>query len=224
MKAFVCITLLIASFSAVAQVNINTNLPTQQVGDSVVYSYQMNEMVIGKYKTEETELMKIKRLESRVLRVYPYAKAAADNLKILNDNMAKLDSKKDQKKYFKLVEKYLEEEFKPRLKNLSRKDGQILIKLIHRQTGETTFDLVKNLKSGWSAFWSNNTAKIFDLNLKKEYSPFEDIEDFYIESILVEKFNSRRLPRQESAKPINYSELTQVWRDRVATNSAEENE
>lgn len=215
MKAFVCITLFVAYFSAEAQINTNINLPLKEVGDSVVYSYQMNEMVIGKYKTEETELMKIKRLEGRVLRVYPYAKAAADNLKILNENMAKLDSKKDQKKYFKLIEKYLEEEFKPRLKNLSRKDGQILIKLIHRQTGETTFDLVKNLKSGWSAFWSNNTAKIFDLNLKKEYAPFEDIEDFYIESILVEKFKTRRLPRQEAATPIDYAALAGVWKDRV---------
>jgi hypothetical protein len=198
-----------------AQVNINANLPAQQVADSVVFNYQMSEMVIGKYKTEETELMKIKRLENRVLRVYPYAKAAADNLKVLNENMSKLESKKDQKKYFKLVEKYLEEEFKPRLKNLSRKDGQILIKLIHRQTGETTFDLVRNLKSGWSAFWSNNTAKIFDLNLKKEYLPYEDMEDYYIESILEDKFNSRRLPRQEAAKPINFNELSLVWRHRL---------
>ena len=184
-------------------------------GDSIVYKYQMNELIIGKHQTEETELMKLKRLENRILRVYPYAKAAAENLKILNDNMAKLEHKKDQKKYFKLVEKYLENEFKPRLRNLSRKDGQILVKLIHRQTGETTFSLVKNLKSGWSAFWSNNTAKVFDLNLKQEYLPFEDIEDFYIETILLEKFRTHRLPRQEAAFPIDYELLNYTWRERI---------
>lgn len=215
MKVLICLTLVLVPFVSIAQVNINTNLQSEQAVDSVVYSYQMNEMIIGRYKKEETELMKLQRLENRVLRVYPYARAAADNLKILNETMAQLDSKKDQKKYFKLVEKYLDEEFKPRLKNLSRKDGQILIKLIHRQTGFTTFDLVKDLKSGWNAFWSNNTAKIFDLDLKREYLPFEDIEDYYIESILMKKFESRRLPRQEAAKPINYDELTLIWKDRV---------
>ncbi|UYW02610.1 DUF4294 domain-containing protein [Flavobacterium agricola] len=198
-----------------AQINIQTNLPVKQVEDSVVLNYQLNELVIGKYKTEETELMKLRRLENRILRVYPYAKAAADNLKELNQNLEVLESSRDQKKYFKLVEKYLEDEFKPRLKKLSRQDGQILIKLIHRQTGETTFDLVKNLKSGWSAFWSNNTAKVFDLNLKKEYLPYEDIEDFYIETILQEKFKTRRLPRQEAALPIDFDDLTQVWHNRL---------
>ena len=217
MKISVCLLLSFISFDAIAQVNINTVLSPQEV-DSVVFTYQMNELVIGKYKTEETEMMKIKTLENRVLRVYPYAKAAADNLKTLNETVAKLESKRDQKKYFKLIEKYLEQEFKPRLRNLSRKDGQILIKLIHRQTDETTYDLVKNLKSGWSAFWSNNTAKVFDLNLKKEYLPYEDIEDFYIESILKEKFESRRLPRQEAATPIDYADLKQTWQNRSSDN------
>lgn len=197
------------------QHTVQINQTLEMEGDSIVYKYQMHELIIGKHQTEETELMKIKRLENRVLRVYPYAKAAAENLKILNENIAKLESKHDQKKYFKLVEKYLEEEFKPRLKNLSRKDGQILIKLIHRQTGETTFSLVKNLKSGWSAFWSNNTARVFDLNLKQEYLPFEDIEDFYIETILLEKFRTHRLPKQEAAHPIDYELLSQTWKDRI---------
>ena len=214
MKILVGISLLLTSLPLFAQVNNSSNLPVKQVEDSVVFTYQMNELIIGKYKTEEAEMLKLRRLEYRVMRVYPYAKVAADNLKVLNENIALLDSKKDQKKYFKLVEKYLEEEFKPQLKKLSKKEGQILIKLIHRQTGETTFDLVKNLKSGWNAFWSNQTAKVFDLNLKREYMPYEDIEDFYIESILQEKFNTHRLPRQEAATPINFEELRIIWKKR----------
>lgn len=214
MKLLTYILFLVGSASF-AQGTLEVTQSVTIEGDSIVYKYQMNELIIGKHQTEESELMKLKRLENRVLRVYPYAKAAAENLKILNDNMAKLENKKDQKKYFKLVEKYLENEFKPRLRNLSRKDGQILIKLIHRQTGETTYGLVKNLKSGWSAFWSNNTAKIFDLNLKQEYLPFEDIEDFYIETILLEKFRTHRLPRQEAAQTIDYELLKYTWRERI---------
>nr|WP_317632662.1 DUF4294 domain-containing protein [uncultured Flavobacterium sp.] len=214
MKLFTYI-LCLASCPVMAQGTIRISQSVEIQNDSIMYKYQMNELIIGKHQTEETELMKIKRLESRILRVYPYAKAAAENLETLNYNMSVLESKRDQRKYFKLVEKYLEEEFKPRLKNLSRKDGQILIKLIHRQTGVTTFDLVKDLKSGWSAFWSNNTAKLFDLNLRQEYLPYEDIEDFYIETILLEKFRTYRLPRQEAAKPINYEELAEVWKNRL---------
>ncbi|HRB73199.1 MAG TPA: DUF4294 domain-containing protein, partial [Flavobacterium sp.] len=112
-------------------------------------------------------------------KVYPYAKVAAENLTILNANMAKLSSDREKKKYFKIVENYLQNEFEDRLKKFSRKDGQILVKLIHRQTGMTTFELIKDLKSGWKAFWSNNTARLFDINLKKEYNPFDDLEDFY---------------------------------------------
>jgi len=81
--------------------------------------------------------------------------------------MAKLKTQKEKKKYFKLVEKYLNEEFEPKLKKLSRKQGQILVKLIYRQTGKTTFDLIKDYKSGWKAFWSNNTAKFVQHRFEK---------------------------------------------------------
>lgn len=186
------------------------------VDSSIVYSYQMNEMVIGKNGVVfESEMTKLKRLENRIMRVYPYAKACADNLTMLQNNLDKLESKKDKKRYQKMVEKYLTDEFEPRLKNLSRKEGQILIKLINRQTGKTTFSLVKDLKSGWSAFWSNNAAKIFDLNLKAEYMPMDDLEDFYIESILTQKFRERRLQYQEAASPIDLKSLAETWKERA---------
>ena len=57
----------------------------------------------------------------------------------------KLKTEKKKKKYFKIAEKYLNDEFEPKLKKLSQKQGQILVKLIHRQTGQTTFDLIKRL-------------------------------------------------------------------------------
>ena len=130
--------------------------------------------------------------------------------------MDKLKTKKEKKRYFKIVEKYLEEEFEPRLKKLSRKDGQILVKLIYRQTGETTFDLIKEYKSGWKAFWSNNTAKLFDINIKEDYQPFNELEDFYIETILVKAFNDVSLERQAAAKPIDIISLANIWREKAA--------
>jgi hypothetical protein len=163
-------------------------------------------------------------LQRRVLKVYPYAKAASERLTSLNEGMDALKTDREKRKYFKIVENYLTNEFEDQLKKLSRKDGQILIKLIHRQTGSTAFELIKDLKSGWKAFWSNNTARLFDLNLKTKYEPAVVSEDFIIESILYRSFSDGRLERQESKVQMNYAELAKIWRAKLAQMKAENNE
>ena len=106
---------------------------------------------------------------------------------------------------------YLENEFEGRLKKFSRKEGQILVKLIHRQTGVTTFKLIKDLKSGWKAFWSSNAASLYDIDLKAEYNPFNELDDFYIEGMLVKAFREGKLQRQDPAVPIDLAELSATW-------------
>lgn len=160
-------------------------------------------------------------LQRRVLKVYPYAKTAADRLTALNEGMKGLKSDRDKKKYFKLVENYLTNEFEGQLKKLSRKDGQVLVKLIHRQTGSSTFNLIKELKNGWKAFWSNNTARLFDINLKTKYEPYTVSEDFIIEGILYKAFSDGRLPKQAAKIDMNYSELAKVWREKLKIVQAE---
>jgi len=186
--------------------------------DSVLRtSLDLEEVVVtGKKSNKEDEdRKKFLLLQQRVLKVYPYAKAAADNLTKLNQNMGKFKTEREKKKYFKIVENYLENEFEEQLKKLSRKQGQILVKLIHRQTGKTTYTLVKDLKSGWKAFWASNTAKVFDIDLKEEYNPFTVTEDFLIESILIKAFNEGRLQRQPPAKFIDYDDLSAIWKEKV---------
>lgn len=158
---------------------------------------------------EERE--QIKLLQRRVRVVYPYAKMTADKITHINQTLAKLKTEKEKKKYLKLAEKFLTDEFEPRLKKLSQKQGQILIKLIYRQTGQTTFDLIKDYRSGWKAFWSNNTARIFNMNLKKEYKPLEVAEDYYIEKYLLECFEENKLPYQKAAHPVSEDELYAAW-------------
>jgi hypothetical protein len=63
----------------------------------------------------------------------------------------------------------------------------------------TAFELVKDLKSGWRAFWYNSTASIFDISLKEEYNPEQDKEDYLIEDILQRSFQSKVLDPQPSA-------------------------
>ncbi len=192
------------------------------VSDTIVYiqdSDTIREIIIeevsitdeNKIKLTKEEREQIKLLERRVRVVYPYAKITAERLTQINATMAKLKTQKEKKKYFKLVEKYLNEEFEPKLKKLSRKQGQILVKLINRQTGRTTFDLIKDYKSGWKAFWSNNTAKLFNIDLKKTYDPMEVPEDFYIETYLQRSFDEGKLVKQEAKKPISENELILNW-------------
>ena len=95
-------------------------------------------------------------LQRKTLKVYPYAKLAAERLETLNARMAGVKSKRQRKKYTRMVQKFVENEFADKLKKFTITEGQILIKLIHRQTGETAFDLIKELRSGWRAFWYNN--------------------------------------------------------------------
>jgi hypothetical protein len=130
--------------------------------------------------------------------------------------MASLKTNREKKKYFKIVEGYLSNEFESTLKKLSRRQGQILVKLIHRQTGTTTYELVRTLKSGWKAFWSNATARMFDINLKTPYAPYEVNEDYLIETILVRAFNSGRLINQPPANPIDYDDLNNFWLAKAA--------
>ncbi|AWA30760.1 DUF4294 domain-containing protein [Flavobacterium magnum] len=160
-------------------------------------------------------------LQRRVYKVYPYAKNTATNLTALNAGMAKMKSKKDKKKYFKIVEDYLDNQFKPQLKKLSRKDGQILVKLIYRQTGSSTYDLIREYKSGWKAFWSNNTARLFDINLKTEYKPGDVGEDYLIETILERAFQSGRLQRQDAAFAIDLTTLKAYWSDKMSASTTE---
>ena len=176
---------------------------------------QLPEVLIYKTKMDPEARKQFLILQSRVYKTYPYAKLASERLTILNKGMANLKTNKEKKRYFKIVESYLSDEFEAKLKKLSRKQGQILVKLIHRQTGTTTFELVKNLKSGWKAFWSNTAASMFDINLKTKYAPFDVNEDYLIESILVRAFDSGRLQNQNPAKPVDYDNLTDSWESRA---------
>ncbi|SEG44227.1 DUF4294 domain-containing protein [Flavobacterium urumqiense] len=172
---------------------------------------QLPELVVFKEKLDPEAKKQFMILQNRVYKTYPYAKLASERLIVLNKGMAALHTNKEKKKYFKIVEDYLSNEFESKLKKLSRKQGQILVKLIHRQTGITTYDLVKNLKSGWKAFWSNTAASMFDINLKTKYAPYDVNEDYLIETILVRAFESGRLQNQKPAAPVDYDSLTDSW-------------
>ena len=131
----------------------------------------------------------------------------------LNERLGLLKSKRKQKKYARMVQKFVEDEFAATLKKFTITEGQILIKLIHRQTGETAFDLIKTLRSGWRAFWYNNTAKLFKMSLKIPFDPNLSEEDYLIEDILQRQFQSGRLEYQKAYDEFDIYELSEQWKN-----------
>ena len=123
-------------------------------------------------------------LKRKVLKVYPYAKMASERLAKLNDRLDKIKSKRKKKKYTKMLEKFLQEELTTELKRLTRTEGQILVKLIYRETGSTAFSLLRELRNGFRAFTYNTFAKVFKISLKEKYDPLVVKEDLFIEDIL----------------------------------------
>ncbi|MDA9284382.1 DUF4294 domain-containing protein, partial [Flavobacteriaceae bacterium] len=132
-------------------------------------------------------------LRRKTRKVYPYAKLASERLLTMTKRLQTIKKKRQASKYTKRIQKYIEQEFSEKLKKLTRTEGQILVKLIHRQTGTTAYDLVKELRTSWRAFWYNTTASFFDISLKQKYTPFSVEEDYLIEDILERSFQEEIL-------------------------------
>ncbi len=189
-------------------------------GDSVFRSsIDLQEaFVFGKLKfTSYDDKLRYYILRRKTHKVYPYAKLAAERLVELNDSLKAIKKSRKRKKYTKKVQKYIEGEFSEELKKLTRTEGQILVKLIYRQTGTTSFDLVKELRNGWRAFWYNTTAKMFKISIKEEFHPDIIEEDYLIEDILQRAFTAGKLERQESVLDYNYADLSNKWKKPTKT-------
>jgi hypothetical protein len=183
-------------------------------GDSIPREFINLEEVVLLNKLKFTSKENRKRyliLRRKTRKVYPYAKLASERLTVMMERLKNVEKKRDKKKYTKRVQKFIEEEFTEKLKKFTRTEGQILAKLIDRQTGRTAFDLVKELRTGWKAFWYNTTANIFDISLKEEYNPYVNKEDYLIEDILERSFQENILERQAPAFPIDFLDLTVYW-------------
>ena len=150
-------------------------------------------------------------LRRKTIKVYPFSKLAAQRLDSLNKRLERIEKKSARKRYTKQIQKYIEGEFSDELKKFTRTEGQILVTLIHRQTGITTFELVKELRNGWRAFWYNNTANLFNISLKTEFDPLNYKEHYLIEDILQRNFQSGRLERQDSPLNFDFFDLTNKW-------------
>ena len=134
-----------------------------------------------KNKREEAQYS---RLVRNIKITLPYARMAAAKLQVINDNLAKLPTDKKRREYLKKAEKELFNEFEAPLRKLTFSQGKLLIKLIDRETGDTSYNLIREYKGGVSALFWQGIARIFGANLKDQYIPSDRVENRMIEHII----------------------------------------
>lgn len=213
MRCFLTFVLFITLSSRVVAQQIDeseNHLPTIELSEVEVYAFDHP----PRFSSDE-DRKQYYILRYRVQKVFKYARLAAVRLEIMRETLDTISSARVRKLHIQRTQKYIEDQFTEELKKLSQKQGQILVKLIHRQTGMTAYNLVKDLRSGWRAFWYNNTAWFYNISLKKEYDPENVKEDFLIEDILQRSFHLGELEYQKPAFPINFSQLRKKWGDQA---------
>ncbi len=150
------------------------------------YVYNINTFVVVDLKPygdpEKDKLFR--RMRYYVKKVYPYAKIAADKLTMYNKQLKTVKSKRKRRKLMKLREKALKEEFEDVIKNMSRTSGRVLIKLIDRETGQSTYEIIKEMRGGFKAWTYQGIGKLYGADLKQRFDPKKNEEDEMIERVV----------------------------------------
>lgn len=138
------------------------------------------------YKAKKGDLKKYYRLVYNFNKVYPYALLARDMTKQVDDHIAQNELRRMKKEaYISQMQKELFNAYEKPLKNMSISQGRLLIKLIDREIGRSSYKIIKDYKSGITAGFWQGIAKLFGNDLKSRYDP--DGEDKVTE-YLVEKW------------------------------------
>lgn len=161
-------------------------------GNDTLPVYLINKYVItAKVSKSAEEIKEYEDLVRWVRKTLPYAKLAAFRLQMMEDNLNLLTSEKEKKKYIKECEKAIKTQFMDDLKNMYVKEGLILLKLIHRETGETTWDIMKEYGGTFETLLFQAMAKTYDADMKVTYDP---VQDYQIEEIIqtIETENAKK--------------------------------
>jgi hypothetical protein len=145
-----------------------------------VYLMEKLNFTVGSTKTKE-EKEAFNKLYRWVKKALPYAKLAAFRLQLMEDNLNLLTTEKAKKQYIRECEKSIKKQFMDDLKNMYVEEGKILLKLIHRETGKTSFDIMKNYGGTFETIFYQAMAKTYHADMKATYDP---IIDYQIEEII----------------------------------------
>ena len=174
-------------FSAIINAQ-NTNgfvIKAIVVNGDTVLMHNLPQLIVKDKRTFKSKrhAARHNRLVRNVKKVYPYSRVASKLLHQYTDTLATIDNPKQRKRLMKQAERQLWDQYGDELKNLTMTQGLLLIKLIDRQTGNTSYELVHELRGGFTAFIFQSLARFFHLNLKQQYNTEGD--DQKIEDIVL---------------------------------------
>ena len=149
----------------------------------IVYLPEVDIDLMQRY-LQITETNKGRRLARNVKKVYPYAKLAGAKMKEYDSILANVTSEFDRHMLMRQAEKEITDQYTEELKNLTITQGLILVRLIDRETGNTTYQVVQELRGKVRAFFYQGFARLWGYNLKEEYDPHNNPEDDDIETIM----------------------------------------
>lgn len=186
-----------ASFSAWGQTPVPTHvLQAVVVNGDTIPVVQLPELnVEARWRPKDRrDAERYTKLVRQVVKVYPYAKLTGQLLSEYEHDMAQIQRSGDQELYIKIAEAELRSEFEAEVKDLTVGQGKVLVKLIDRQTGKTSYSLVKQLRGSFVAFVWQGMARLFGQDLKSDYDP--NGVDSTIE-LIVQRIERGELPLTE---------------------------
>ena len=152
-------------------------LPEVEIKEVTVMAHGNNNA-----RKAQSEYRKYQRLIFNLKLVYPYALIVRSKLSLVNDEISRMKSDQERRKYIKNVEKEVLNEYEGEISEMTVTQGRLLIKLIDRETQNTSYDLIRQYRGGLTAAFWQGIARLFGTNLKEEYDPFGD--DAIIEYIV----------------------------------------
>jgi hypothetical protein len=144
--------------------------------------------VVGHHRSSarrtQSQFRKYDRLIYNLKKTYPYAVIVRTRLNQVNEDLSKIEDEKSRRKYIKDVEKEVFREYENDIQDMTITQGRLLLKLIDRETQNTSYDIIKQYRGGLNAAFWQGIARLFGTNLKEEYDPYG--EDALIEIIVCE--------------------------------------
>lgn len=173
-----------------AQINNDTiNVYGIIIGADTLPMFYLEATNINEFLGNASRKKELDILRYRVYRVYPYAVLASNVLKQMDQELGINPSRKEKKKYIDNLDLELNSKFKNELKNLSEEEGRILVRLINRQTGRRTYDIIKELKGGLNARMYQTAFSMISNDLKSTYDPYGKDKDV---EMIVQELESRK--------------------------------
>ena len=156
-------------------------------GESVVV---MDELVLMKNPRFNNQLDRnyYYFLNKKLNRVYPLFLTALEQYTDIQNDLKNLD-KNNQRKYIKKRQQDLATQYEAQLRDFTTSEGRVFAKLMNRATGKTVYEIIKELRGGWSAFWWNVKGNIADVDIKEPYDPHKNRTDLFVESLLQTNWN-----------------------------------